>query len=42
MLEEANVKVVATSEGVAEISLKNPEFVPKTIFEKNVSPGLQK
>lgn len=23
-------------------SLKNPDFVPKTIFEKNISPGLLK
>ena len=37
MLEESN-----TSVEVSEDSLKNPDFVPSSIFEKNVSPGILK
>ena len=42
MLQENIGEAVSSSEFVSEASLKNPDFVPKTIFEKNVSPGLQK
>ena len=42
MLQESIGKEVSSSEYVSEASLKNPDFVPKTIFEKNVSPGLEK
>lgn len=30
-----------STENVEDISLKSKKFVPKTIFEKNVSPSLQ-
>ena len=42
MLQEGIGEAVTSSEYVSDVSLKNPDFVPKTIFEKNVSPGLQK
>ena len=42
MLQESIGDAVTSSEYVSDASLKNPDFVPKTIFEKNISPGLQK
>ena len=43
MLEESNGTSGASSEtDVVQPTLKNPDFVPTTIFEKNISPGILK
>ena len=43
LLEESNSNSTINSEQTMdESSLKNPDFVPKTVFEKNISPGLLK
>ena len=42
MLNENEEKIINKSNETHGNSLTNPHFVPKTIFEKNVSPGLQK
>ena len=43
LLEESNSNSAINSEQTMdESSLKNPDFVPKTVFEKNISPGLLK
>ena len=43
LLEESNSHPAINSEQTMdESSLKNPDFVPKTVFEKNISPGLLK
>ena len=43
LLEESNSNSARNSEQTMdESSLKNPDFVPKTVFEKNISPGLLK
>ena len=35
-------KLKEAQDTIEESSLKNPEFVPKNIFQKNVSPSLSK
>ena len=43
ILEETNRTSGANPEAeVGQASLKNPDFVPATIFEKNISPGILK
>ena len=42
MLSENDGDIIDKTREIQTNSLTNPDFVPKTIFEKNVSPGLQK
>ena len=42
MLSENDGNIFDKTGEIQTNSLANPDFVPKTIFEKNVSPGLQK
>jgi len=42
LLSENDSNIFDKTGEIQTNSLTNPDFVPKTIFEKNVSPGLQK
>lgn len=42
LIQEAELLIEKADKSSNVESLKNPEFVPKNIFQKNVSPSLSK